>query len=42
VHHQTVCKQRFDNKELTQIKVAIALPQLSDTAQIITQVDASE
>ncbi len=35
-------KQRLDNKEAKQIKAAITLPQLSDTAQQVAQVVASE
>ncbi len=35
-------KQRLDNKEAKQIKVAITLPQVSDTAQQVAQVVASE
>jgi hypothetical protein len=35
-------KQRLDNKEAKQIKVAIMLPRLSDIAQQVAQVVASE
>jgi hypothetical protein len=35
-------KQRLDNKEAKRIKAAITLPRLSDTAQQVAQVVASE
>ena len=35
-------KQRLDNEEAKQIKVAITLPRLSNTAQQVAQVVASE
>ena len=35
-------KQRLDNKELKRIKAALPLPRLSDTAQQVAQVIASE